>query len=273
MQRFDSIIQELQNNMQDMPSEGLRSKILSNANASVTPPAIRRQFYAYPLLMAAIVLVFVCTTVYTAYAAGAFENLRRFERHPSHLDETPIPVCRGDEIIFCEETFVYIGDGFMANEKGEIIFCEETYIYIGDGIFVNMEWREFQYRLQEYGWQRINAGQSLDGRVPEELWCFCGGPIYMRHSNSTVSAYNDTKEWAREGWVWHAGSSRGYISDDGTEYIEMERWVHLSFICPECDLYDTARYSILFKEYKWMQLSTLDNPYIWIDSHHIVDER
>jgi len=99
MQRFESIVQELQDSMQDMPREGLRSKILTNANAGITPPPVRRRLYAYPVLVATFVLVLMCGTVFTAYAAGAFENFRRFERHPSHLDETPIAVCWEDGII------------------------------------------------------------------------------------------------------------------------------------------------------------------------------
>jgi len=246
MQRFESIVKEIQDNMQDMPSEGLRNKIKANVHASITPRATRRRLYAYPV-MAAITILLVCGTVFTAYAAGAFDNLRRFERHPSHLDEIPVPVYSGDESLF-----------------------DETHIHIGDGVYVSMVWREFQQGLQEYGWQRINAGQTLEGRVPEEIWCFCGSPIYMHHR--TMFTDSSTSGWARDGWFWQL-QSRGYTSEDGTEYIEMERWASLAFICPECDLTDTARYSILFKEYKWMQLSTLDNPYITIDRLQIVDER
>jgi len=83
---------------------------------------------------------------------------------------------------------------------------------------------------------------------------------------------NDAGALAREGWLWSL-QSRGYISEDGTEYIEMKRWADLAFVCPECDLHDTARYSIMFKEYKWMPLSALGDPYIRIDRLRIVDER
>jgi len=271
MRHFDSIIQEVQDNMQGAPSQELRNKILASAEAGITPPALKRRFNAYPVLLAAIVAALVFGSAYTAYAVGAFDNLRRYERHMSHIDnEIPEPVYRGETVVFCEETFVDIGHGFWINEEGDTVYCEETFIYIGDGIFYDLSWREFQLGLQNYGWQRITAGEIHEGRVPEELWCNCGGPIYMRPDPGAI--INDTTTWGREGWFWGRGS-RGYISEDGGEYIEMERTRHLSFVCPACDSHNTARYSIVYKEYEWMPILSLNDPHISIDRLNVVEYR
>ena len=269
MRHFDSIIQEVQDNMQDMPSQELRSKILANAEAGVASSAVRQRFNAYPMLLAAIVAVLVFGSAYTAYAVGAFDNLRRYERHASHLDnEIPEAVYRGEVVAFCEETFVDIGHGFWVNEEGDTIYCEETFIYIGDGIFFDLKLREFQLGLQDYGWERITAGEIHEGRVPEELWCLCGGPVYMRPEASTI--INDTTTWGREGW-FRSMQTRGYVSDDGTEYIEMERLSSVSFICPACDSHDTARYGIMYREYEWMPIASLGDPHISIDRLNVVE--
>ena len=149
MKPFDSIIEELQDKMQDEPGEGLRNRVLHSAKTGVKPSTAKRRITAYPILVTLLVLFFTGGAAYAAHELGVFEpiqrleSVRRFERFPSHLDREPnIPQ-----------------DGMH---------------------WVNWEWRDFQAALQAYGWERINAGEIHEGPVPEALWCLCGNPIYMR---------------------------------------------------------------------------------------------
>lgn len=140
---------------------------------------------------------------------------RRFERIPSHLDEEP---------------------------------------YAPDDISISLEWRTFQELLQEYGWNRIVTGQTLEGPVTGitcRSWS-CEGRIYMEHSLTGVDELSRIA-WMREGWIWN-DTTWEYITTDGTEYAELSRVAFVTFRCTVCSAHDTALYVIAYTEYAWFPI-------------------
>jgi beta-lactamase regulating signal transducer with metallopeptidase domain len=131
------------------------------------------------------------------------------------------------------------------------------------------EWRAFQTALRDFGWASINSGATLEGNVPEEMWYCCGSSIYMHQRNISAREHN-INQLMRDGWGLNF-SSRGYVSAEGIDYIELHRIAALSFTCPECDAPDTARYSIAYTEYAWFPIESLANEYIDINMLQIVD--
>ncbi|MCL2224473.1 MAG: hypothetical protein FWB96_05860 [Defluviitaleaceae bacterium] len=212
MKHYDSIIQDLQNSMREIPSSGLREKILASAaHTAPEPPTASalRRITARPLLVAAIIIALTITTAFAAYLPEFVRRINAGNMTVTQYEPGQLPLIEPALFSMSES-----GDGIVVFRIDGVTHSDGNTEYAGYAVFDSLE------AARETFGPFLLPTYFRYGEISRRI-------TVLSHANgqpdTLVIPFHDTLNWYR-GTVSNFILWQTYIGDSGV-YFDTDREV------------------------------------------------